>query len=186
MHEPYRSPAKLEALLKDAIRVFNDKDAPQLLAPNDRGAAIHERTIVHRLAYHLERRIREDGAPEIVTVDCEYNRFGRGRKFLHEMEGFCEAIAAAERTLTLRGELSILPDIIVHERGEDGPNYLVVEVKKDSNATDVAVRLDQVKLERLTTPGAGFDYALGVELRARDGAGASRQLEILGTWTARR
>jgi hypothetical protein len=182
MHEPYLNPDKLRELLDRAIADFNEKDAASLLAPNDRGVAIHERTIVHRLAYYLECRIRDDGAPENVSVDCEYNRFGTGTKYLRQMEGYAGVIEEADRKLTNRGELSILPDLIVHERGEAGPNYLVVEVKKDSNASGPAVELDRMKLDCLTARYRDFEYALGIELRARDSEGSSRHLEVMGTW----
>lgn len=182
MHESYLNPEKLFGLMNAAIVDFNEKDAASLLAPNDRGVAIHERTIVHRLAYYLERRIREDGAPAFVSVDCEYNRFGSGTKYLRQMEYYADVIRRAERKLTNDGELSILPDLIVHERGEAGPNYLVVEIKKDSNASKAAVELDRMKLECLTGRGRGFEYVLGVELRARDSEGSSRQLEVIRTW----
>lgn len=182
MHEPYLNPDKLLGLLNAAVADFNEKDASSLLAPNVRGVAIHERTIVHRLAYYLELRVRADGAPTFVSVDCEYNRCGLDVKYLSQMEGYADIIAAADRTLTNRGELSVLPDLIVHERGEAGPNYLVVEVKKDSNASAPAVELDRVKLECLTARGRGFEYVLGAELRARDAVGSSLQLEVLRTW----
>lgn len=182
MHEPYLNREKLRTLLDTAIADFNANEAPSLLAPNDRGVAIHERTIVHRLAYYLEQRMRADGAPTIVCVDCEYNRFGTGTKYLQQMEAYADIILKAERKLTNDGELSILPDLIVHERGAAGPNYLVIEVKKDSNASEGAVDLDRVKLDCLTARYRGFEYVLGAELRARDAEGSNRRLEVLDTW----
>lgn len=73
---------------------------------------IHEQALAHRLAFHLEN----SGSFTGYHVDCEYNRRGdnpktdaNGRKFR--------------------------PDIIIHVRGNDDSNLVMIETKK-FNDTD--------------------------------------------------
>ena len=85
-----------------------------------RNRDIHEVALAHRLAYHLEN----SGCFAGYIVDCEYNRHG---------------------TETKRDERGCLfrPDIVIHVRGNDDCNLIMIETKK----YDVAPREE----ERVTT-----------------------------------
>ncbi len=79
---------------------------------------LHETTINHRLACHLEYLIEEYGICG-YHVDIEYNRYINNEKKV--------------RSLETGNEIVVRPDIIVHKRtrlDEDEPHFLVVEAKK--------------------------------------------------------
>jgi len=81
---------------------------------------VNERTLAHRLAVYLERRIPD------LHVDCEYNRHGHQPKRLH---------LAPEPTTSEDTEgTTVFPDIILHRRGENGPNVLAIEIKKTTSS----------------------------------------------------
>jgi len=85
---------------------------------------LSERCIAARLAYHLQWEfIGEDD----VRVDVEYSRLGAAVKRLETLPPDC--IRRKKRP----GDPAVLPDIIVHKRGEAGPNVLVIELKKTTN-----------------------------------------------------
>ena len=46
-----------------------------------------------------------------------------------------------------KSEGDVFPDIIVHRRGEDGPNLLVIEAKKASEQTEESIAFDHLKLQ---------------------------------------
>jgi hypothetical protein len=112
---------------------------------------VHERSTAHRLALHLEPYFNG------WNVDCEYDRYGRVQKLLEGIR------ACDERRRTDR----ILPDIIVHHRGQNGPghNLLVVELKKD----DVQDPCDFEKLRGMTGSHGSFSYQLGLHVNINRG-----------------
>jgi hypothetical protein len=81
---------------------------------------LSERCIASRLAMYLQSAIAD------YSVDVEYNRKGASPKKLD----LPEACANSEDD---NGEKLVVPDIIVHSRGEEGPNILAIEVKKTTN-----------------------------------------------------
>jgi hypothetical protein len=72
------------------------------------------------LAFYLQIEFPE------LSVDVEYNRDGATPRRL----GLPEACA---NYLNSDGEALVVPDVIVHQRGHEGPNILVLEVKKTTN-----------------------------------------------------
>jgi hypothetical protein len=81
---------------------------------------LREECISARLALHLQAAFGDH------VVDVEYNRWGDLVKRLHLPE---ECAKKRDRD----GRALVLPDIIVHKRGNDGPNLLVIEMKKTTN-----------------------------------------------------
>lgn len=82
---------------------------------------VHEQTISCRLAKYLEEEIREQGSDDIkdLNIDCEYNKDRDDiKRFPGQKKG------------------SIRPDIIVHRRGNNDNNFLVIELKKDYDWCD--------------------------------------------------
>ena len=74
---------------------------------------VHETTINHRLAVHLEYLIEEYGISG-YHVDIEYNRYINNRKMV--------------RSLRTGDNFEVRPDIIVHKRtrlDEPGPHFLL-------------------------------------------------------------
>ena len=107
-----------EAEIREKLQV-----AIQKLAAADAHLLEHdlsERCIASRLALYLQQAFPE------LSVDVEYNRFGTHPKTMHLPED-----CANYRSNS--GEPLVVPDIIVHRRGAEGPNLLVLELKKTTN-----------------------------------------------------
>ena len=85
----------------------------------------NERSITHRLAVYLEKRL---GVPD-WNIDCEYNRKGNDIKRL-ERKIPIESVRPSD----LEGK-TVFPDIIIHKRGvcNKDSNLIVIEVKKVQN-----------------------------------------------------
>jgi hypothetical protein len=143
---PLLSRAKISAIVTAAINgVCGER--PPLDFP-----VIHERTVAHRLAVELERRLAG------WNVDCEYNR---DRDIYKMLEGIamCDGQRATDR---------IFPDVIVHQRGGGGRdhNLLVVELKRN----DPFDACDFRKLQLLTHPNGRYSYQHGLYVDIEGGA----------------
>ena len=104
---------------------------------------LNERTITHKLAEYLQRVFPN------YDVDCEYNK----------MPSNGDAKEYISKTLNLDAEgiesddekgLTVYPDIIVHKRGNNKDNYLVIEVKKKEYA--------ETKRKGKEETSKGFDF----------------------------
>jgi hypothetical protein len=104
----------VQARLERARRRLEENDC--YLLAND----LSERCIAARLAMYLQPEFPEH------HVDVEYNRLGPRVKRLHLPD---ECVRRPNRI----SDPAAIPDVIVHRRGEDGPNILVLELKKTSN-----------------------------------------------------
>jgi len=96
--------------LRSAIRTLFNQDA-FLLEHN-----ANERAVSHKLAEYLQQQFPD------YNVDCEYNRDGSDIKKL-------DGIRECESNKTDR----VLPDILVHIRGHDEDNLIVIEIKTNLN-----------------------------------------------------
>jgi len=105
-------------------------DGIDLLKVNDRDLIdnhVHERTISSRLAMYLQ------GLFPTYHVDVEYNRNEILQKILpRECHG------------TRQG--GVFPDIIVHRRGSNEENLLVIEMKKAGNEAGIDCDKEKVRL----------------------------------------
>jgi hypothetical protein len=81
---------------------------------------LSERCIASRLAMYLQQEFED------MSVDVEYNRIGARPKTMELPEECANYRGNA-------GEPLVVPDVIVHKRGPDGPNLLVLELKKTTN-----------------------------------------------------
>ena len=54
----------------------------------------------------------------------------------------------------------VYPDIIVHQRGKDERNLLVIEAKKDNNKEDL--KKDRCKLQEFTNQHGYYKYKFGL------------------------
>jgi len=131
-----------------SIEQLCDKD-PYLLQ-ND----LNECSINHKLACYLQ-----DYFPD-WDVDCEYNKNAEKVK---ELDLPKDKINWDDTEAK-----SVFPDIVIHKRGDEGPNLLVIEVKKSTNKSDR--KHDYNKLEAY---GYELDYscALFLEIGTRGKSG---------------
>jgi hypothetical protein len=116
--------------------------------------SVSERAIVSRLATYVARRFaRHD-------VDVEYDRHGLDPKFLDLPLG-CEPTRGL-----------VVPDLIVHRRGHDRANLVVVEVKKERSRS--RPDRDRAKVIGLIEQ---YGYRWGALLRVPTGVDAGRRSE---------
>lgn len=99
---------------------------------------MHEVALCHRLAVHLENSGGFDG----YLIDCDYNRSKGNPKEYPIDKGF-------------------RPDIIVHKRGSNDDNLIMIEAKKAS-ATRPQKRKARKKLRR-NAKAYNYCYAFYVE-----------------------
>lgn len=108
----------------------------------------NERSVTHHLAVYLHREF------ESWDVDVEYNREGHDLKRLRDLPD-------VKRD-------NVFPDVIVHIRGTNDKNLLVVEVKMQGNEDES----DENKLVEFTKPLTrnGLGYRWGLQLTLDCGA----------------
>lgn len=114
---------------------------------------LSERCVASRLAMYLQPLF------STYSVDVEYNRLGDRPKRL----GLPEECANYHDN---HGDSLVVPDVIVHRRGPNGPHILVVEMKKTSNP-DV---LDcDCKRVRAFHAQLGYRYGALIQCETRKG-----------------
>jgi len=148
-----------KALLERATQELFARDAN---LPN----SVNERTLTYRLAMYLEAQLRLLDEPHAhLAVDCEYNRAGDDPKRLMDLYRPDEAGPWDVRAVT------VYPDIIVHERGTNKHNRIVVEVKVKGRGSsgEAECNRDREKLRRLRS-AFGYVDAFFVLLDLREKA----------------
>jgi hypothetical protein len=146
--------AEVRARLEAAIERFMEMD--RYLLEHD----LREECIAARLAMHLQSVFHP------FSVDVEYNRFGDLAKSLHIPD-------ACAKKLDTDGRARVLPDIIIHRRGPDGPNLLVVEMKKTTNP--IGFDCDRIRLYQFRQE---LQYYFGVLLECETRAGQEPAIRI--------
>jgi hypothetical protein len=106
---------QIEELLEEAKLRFLRDEAYLLVAD------VNERSLTHKFAEHLQAILGREW-----SVDCEYNRYGTDTKTIEDVKEIVGRSAATDETRAK----TVYPDIIVHRRGVEGPNVLVIEAKK--------------------------------------------------------
>jgi hypothetical protein len=111
---------------------------------------VNERSISHKLAEYLQEQFPD------YDVDCEYNWQTddfeeRSHKkqvvFTSEEEALFYPKTDKERIKDNNAH-TVYPDIIVHKRGHNQNNLMIVEIKKSSNSDEKAKEKDKLKLEK--------------------------------------
>jgi len=115
-----------------------------------------ERSITHRFAVYLEQEFAD------YKVDCEYNREGDDPKRYHEI------VCQINKTGISAGDTeakTAFPDIIVHKRGNNKDNLLVIEGKKLTGGTIGIDEIDKKKLMAfLDTNQLNYKYGLAMQI----------------------
>lgn len=131
---------EVQQRVAEALAGFEQEDS--YLLRNDLG----ERCIAARVAFHLQRVFPE------YHVDVEYNRAGDSPKRLQVPEECANAIDDEGRAL-------VVPDVIVHQRGPDGPNLLGLELKKTTDTRGLDCDRERIRALR-----ARLGYVFGALL----------------------
>ena len=183
MKAEHKNPEWLRGILEGAIGRFNASTDRILLedCEDDDGknhGCVGECAITHRFAVKLETVLFEEGYPNEaapISVDCEYNRRLGKVKEQHVTEELKDHLQRIKNRRLKedpiqegRYSFSVFPDIVVHRRGKNELNLLVVELKRASNCFDD--ELDNIKLHLFTAPddGRGYGYILGASVIAFD------------------
>ncbi|MGJ1227112.1 hypothetical protein [Sphingobacterium siyangense] len=123
---------------------------------------LSEQSVSHKLAEYLQRYLND------YNVDCEYNGDiddPNSRKHIAILRNQLElnGLLSIRETRLEREiiERAVFPDIIVHKRGNNKNNLLIIEVKKASS--NVPFDYDRLKLIAYTTSEQGnhLKYQLG-------------------------
>jgi hypothetical protein len=120
---------------------------------------LSERCIAARFAMHLQPLFPDH------CVDVEYNRKGRSVKYLA-----LPAECANTDYLNEEGESLVVPDLIVHCRGSNGPNLLVLEFKKTANRDGFDCDRERVRAFKQVLR---YDYGALIECETRRGMTAT-------------
>lgn len=132
----------------------------------------HERSITHMLARHLVNLFPD------YDIDCEYNlditnlkgRYAKRKEIqvlIDELENIKKNIKdSPDKSINEYGEiivpLNIYPDIIIHKRGTNKLNTLIIELKKSTNDDTNSIKLDDLKLKAYTSQR--LQYRLGANI----------------------
>ncbi|MEX2376322.1 MAG: hypothetical protein WD942_12185 [Dehalococcoidia bacterium] len=150
---------EVRELLEQAVLRVREADR-YLLEKN-----LNERCIAGRLAMYLQELFPR------LHVDVEYNRDGNTPKRL-DLPEECANFWNED------GEALVVPDVIVHRRGEAGPNILVVELKKTTNRE--TPDCDRRRVEAFRRQ---LGYELGALITCETRAGRGPDVEV-SAWFA--
>lgn len=117
----------LEKYVKEAIEELYKKD--KILFKEE----ISERCLVYNFARHLEDILKYTKY-ENLNIDLEYNR-------------------NCGKMKSIRGQKITYPDIIVHERGNNNKNTIVLEFKKWKNN-----KIEEIEKDRRKLQGFKYEY----------------------------
>lgn len=95
---------------------------------------VGERTVTSQLFRYMTEH---NAVPGYLRVDHEYNRHEGATKTVRSL--------IWDDDLDEEGELRIHPDVIIHRRGDDAENWLVLEAKRGNSCDE----LDRMKVEAL-------------------------------------
>lgn len=163
-----------EAKTKVNIALEKLKELDEFLLVND----VSERSITHKFAIYISELFPD------CDVDCEYNsniQSDNGRKYIYLIKQKAEELGLiresdgdSEDVLRI-----VYPDIIVHKRGVNDRNILIIEVKKSSS--QVSSNYDHEKLARYTSPEYGnelnYKYGVFIEIGVKEQAGNNNAVE---------
>jgi hypothetical protein len=132
--------------------VDNFECSLNLLRVNDKFLFQHnvnERSIAHKFAEYLSIHFSS------YDVDCEYNsnvEANKGKKYITFLKDKAKELGLL-RERDLDDEIvyrNVFPDIIIHKRGSNKFNLLIIEMKKSSSKINCDYDIE--KLKRYTSP----------------------------------
>ena len=135
----------------------------------------HERSITHMLAIHLKSHFSNH------DIDCEYDldiENNTGKKQITMLKNKLKEFKSGiyKQTLNNLNEfgdiivpVNFYPDIIIHRRGSNDLNTLIVELKKSTNTNEKSIEFDRLKLKAYTKQGLKYRLGAYVNLSVSDG-----------------
>lgn len=147
---------ELQNKVKVALKKFLSEDK-FLLKKN-----LNERTITHKLAEYLQKEFSH------WNVDIEYNRNIDKVKKLH-------VHGTNETTWGNSDAQTIFPDIIIHNRGNNKNNLLIIEAKKSNNPDQG--NFDKEKLIELAKSPFLYKFGLFILFSIEPNSNRKHQLD---------
>ena len=114
---------------------------------------LNERTMTHKLAEYLQKEYCE------YHVDCEYNRMPDKSSESYIKKSLPIDTKKKKISWDDTTGATVFPDIIIHKRGTNKNNFIVIEAKKKVNIS--SRDMDFIKLRAFTSP-LGLRYKYGV------------------------
>ena len=152
--------------MKDKLIIELLKQSVDLLYKNDSYLikhSVHEQDISHRIAYYFENLLNNYSwyKKSSFNVDVEYNKnfddpkrvysncddCGNARCYINQSSYYIDNYQSPCK-----------PDIILHERGSNDNNILVIEIKKCNNEC----KDDFAKLSAFTCNASDYKYKIGI------------------------
>ena len=138
---------ELKGVLKEAVYRLYTKDGYLIkngpASPKCSDNHVCERACLFRFAHYLQNILDEKEVLRNLVVDCEYNRNGYDLKRLS---------AFANGTY---------PDLIIHHRGDNKGNFLVMEIKSWWNKD---INQDKKKIKAFMDKNEGYNDRFGIVL----------------------
>jgi hypothetical protein len=138
---------ELERIVKFCLKKLRSLDKKLL------EIKVNERTITHKLAVYLQQSFPE------FNVDCEYNR-----DECNEFDDLVKKLELPTNNVSWDDTeaKTVFPDIIVHNRGTQEKNLLVIEVKKSSSS--ISGKVDRNKLIAFTKDHYNYKFGLFLKI----------------------
>lgn len=152
----------LDSLVNQALDMLYERDMHLIMncAVNSRGKDeqhhVGERSIVFRFAHYLLNLIDDNGGFAEYDLDCEYNRNGAE----------CKALPSFPN--------GTYPDVIIHKRGSNDKNLLVIEFKTYWNHDRSN---DKKKLLEFTDPNGRYKFKKGISFLLGNTRGGVQRLD---------
>ena len=139
---------QVEVLIKSAVDLLYEKDSylvnnEPFLREKNGNHHVGERSIVFRLAHYMQNIMDISPAFENYVLDCEYNRNGVHAKVLPSFPH------------------GVYPDVIIHNRGNNDNNLLILEVKSYWNTDNTQ---DVQKIREFLDAKGEYHFSFGVSL----------------------
>lgn len=140
---------KLKIMINSALDELYNKDLHLIINKpltdigKDDEHHVGERAIVFRFAHYLQNYIEKDGTFNEFNLDCEYNRNGVSTKKLPSFPN------------------GTFPDVILHKRGSNDNNILVMEFKTYWNKDQ---HNDCNKIREFTQSPGEYEFLYGVAI----------------------
>ncbi|MBQ8814596.1 MAG: hypothetical protein IJZ85_08890 [Lachnospiraceae bacterium] len=131
----------LDLLYRRDAHLINN--CPVDMVKTEQNHHVGERAIVFRFAHYLQNLIDDDPAFKGYHLDCEYNRNGRENKALPSFPN------------------GTFPDLIIHRRGDNEHNLLIMEFKTYWNSD---TERDIVKIKEFRDSNGRYKYKYGVSV----------------------
>ena len=139
---------QITTLLNRALDQLYEKDGYLIdnepyLKQTDGFHHVGERSIVFRLAHYMQNIMDNNPVFKNLVLDCEYNRNGVRAKTLPSFPD------------------GVYPDVIIHNRGTNNRNLLVMEVKSYWNTDNTH---DIRKIREFIDANGDYHFSFGVSL----------------------